>query len=122
MNETDFYKDDIEKNIGTSFYKYSAIDLGMGCENCSECEKCEQKRRMRLQRKLEGEVYFSSPLDFNDIIDSQLKTHYNMDLESKRSVLKLRELFHKEIEENGIEWIYEYVADFKESKSGDKKK
>lgn len=90
-------KDGTERDLGKSFYKYSGIDMGIGCENCHECEDCKEKREKRLRDKLQGEVYFSSPLKFNDIIDSQLDVINNChQLEGKNKLsLKLRELFYK---------------------------
>lgn len=93
----------------------------MDCKNCSECESCKQKKEKRLQDKLQGEVYFSSPLDFNDILGSQLESNYNNnDIDTNRFILKLRELFYKEIEETGINLIDEYIRNFDKIKNGNK--
>ncbi|ASN59349.1 hypothetical protein CG419_01340 [Latilactobacillus curvatus] len=88
-------KDDVEEFPGKSFYKYSEMDLGPSCNECFECVDCRKKRKERMKNKLGGEVYFSSPLDFNDIIDSQLEVENNVNsLDEKKLYLKLKELFY----------------------------
>ena len=81
-------------------YKYSGIDIDLGCYNCCECYSCRNKRNERNERtlnKLQGEVYFASPLKFNDIIDSQLEVTNNtsdaFNNDDCKLELKLKEIF-----------------------------
>lgn len=101
-------KDGTERDLGESFYKYSGIDLGWSCNECMNCIHSEAHRENRLFDKLQGEVFFSSPLKFNDIIDSQLDVVNNSnELDDDKLLLKLNELFYKENEEIG------YINDLK---------
>lgn len=93
IDQEDNLKDNTEEDLVKSLYKYSGIDMGPNCCDCYECEDCDNKRNKRIEDKLQGEVYFASPLDFNDIIDSQLEVNNNSKYFSDNELsLKLREV------------------------------
>lgn len=94
IEKEDNLKDNTEEDLVKSLYKYSGIDMGPNCCECYECKDCVNKRNKRIKDKLQGEVYFSTPLVFNDIIDSQLKVKNNAkDLTDNELSLKLREIY-----------------------------
>lgn len=90
-------KDNTEEDLEGSLYKYSRINMESNCCKCFECNDCKKernKRNKRVESKFQGEVYFASPLEFNDIIDSQLEVNNNAScFNDDKLSLKLRELF-----------------------------
>ncbi|MCC4121073.1 hypothetical protein [Lactococcus lactis] len=88
-------KDNIEDDLPDSFYKYYALDNEKQCE-CRECDACKASRDSILEGRLKGNVYFSTPLNFNDLIDSQLKVQNNFQkMDPIKLKLKLKELYYR---------------------------